>query len=60
MYTCVTPFSQGKDPTNLAWYRQAEIVHCRFAMLGVAGIMGPDLAAKVIYCVLKNSYQSYM
>jgi len=39
--------TQGKDPANLAWYRQAEIVHCRFAMLGVAGIVGPDIAAKV-------------
>ena len=29
------------------WYRQAEIVHARFAMLGVAGILVPDLASHV-------------
>jgi hypothetical protein len=39
--------SQGKDPANLVWYRQAEIVHARFAMLGVAGILAPDLASHV-------------
>jgi len=40
------PLGLGKDPETLAWYRQAEIVHCRFAMLGVAGILLPDLLAK--------------
>ena len=40
------PLGLGKDPANLAWYRQAEIVHARFAMLGVAGIALPDIAAK--------------
>lgn len=34
---------QGKDKGKLAWYQQAELVHCRFAMLGAAGILVPDL-----------------
>ena len=41
------PLGLGKDPANLAWYQQAELVHARFAMLGVAGVLGPDLAAHV-------------
>lgn len=27
----------------MKWYVQAELVHCRFAMAGVAGILGTDL-----------------
>lgn len=34
------PLGFGADPTALKWYRQAEIVHARWAMLGVAGILG--------------------
>jgi hypothetical protein len=34
---------QGKDAGKLKWYQQAELVHARFAMLGVAGILVPDL-----------------
>jgi hypothetical protein len=37
------PFSLGKDPAKLKWYQQAELVHCRFAMMGAAGILVPDL-----------------
>ncbi|KAK3281794.1 hypothetical protein CYMTET_3810 [Cymbomonas tetramitiformis] len=40
------PLGLAKDPDNLVWYRQAEIVHARFAMLGVAGCVFPDIAAK--------------
>lgn len=40
------PLGLGTDPETLSYYRQAEIVHCRFAMLGVAGILVPDIAAK--------------
>lgn len=39
------PLGLGKDPESLVWYRQAEVVHARFAMLGVAGILVPDLAS---------------
>ena len=31
------------DKDKLKWYQQAELVHCRFAMLGAAGILVPDL-----------------
>jgi len=40
------PLNLGSNPENLAWYAQAEIQHCRWAMLGTAGILLPDLAAK--------------
>ncbi|KAM7260262.1 hypothetical protein ACFE04_016003 [Oxalis oulophora] len=33
----------GEDPDALKWYVQAELVHCRFAMAGVAGILFTDL-----------------
>ncbi|XP_044346461.1 photosystem I chlorophyll a/b-binding protein 5, chloroplastic-like [Triticum aestivum] len=33
----------GEQPEDLKWYVQAELVHCRFAMAGVAGILGTDL-----------------
>merc|ERR550514_70401 len=31
------PLRLGSTPTNLARYQEAEIIHCRWAMLGVAG-----------------------
>ncbi|KAI8468393.1 MAG: light harvesting complex A [Monoraphidium minutum] len=37
------PLGLGKDSGKLRWYQQAELVHCRFAMLGAAGILVPDL-----------------
>ncbi|KAI4389542.1 hypothetical protein MLD38_001758 [Melastoma candidum] len=37
------PLGLGEDPESLKWYVQAELVHCRFAMLGVAGILFTDL-----------------
>ncbi|CAI5510028.1 unnamed protein product [Closterium sp. Naga37s-1] len=41
------PADFGFDPlglasSNLDWYVQAEVFHCRWAMLGAAGIMIPD------------------
>lgn len=36
------PLRLGSVPSNLKWYVQAELVHCRWAMLGAAGIMIPD------------------
>lgn len=41
------PLALGEDPEDLKWYVQAELVHARFAMLGMAGIMGPLAATKV-------------
>lgn len=37
------PLGLGADPTALKWYRQAELVHARWAMLGVAGILGQEV-----------------
>ncbi|KAM6551791.1 hypothetical protein CsatB_001599 [Cannabis sativa] len=37
------PLGLGEDPESLRWYVQAELVHARFAMLGVAGILLTDL-----------------
>ncbi|CAM0943939.1 unnamed protein product [Alopecurus aequalis] len=37
------PLGLGEQPADLKWYVQAELVHCRFAMAGVAGILGTDL-----------------
>ncbi|CAD6249372.1 unnamed protein product [Miscanthus lutarioriparius] len=37
------PLGLGEDPASLKWYVQAELVHCRFAMAGVAGILFTDL-----------------
>ncbi|XAR61882.1 hypothetical protein NMG60_11016425 [Bertholletia excelsa] len=37
------PLGLGEDPDNLKWFVQAELVHARFAMAGVAGILFTDL-----------------
>ncbi|WJX41371.1 Photosystem I chlorophyll a/b-binding protein 5, chloroplastic [Trifolium repens] len=37
------PLGLGEDPESLKWYVQAELVHCRFAMLGIFGILVTDL-----------------
>ncbi|KAH1252463.1 Photosystem I chlorophyll a/b-binding protein 5, chloroplastic [Glycine max] len=36
------PLGLAEDPASLRWYVQAELVHCRFAMLGVFGILVTD------------------
>jgi len=41
------PLGLGKDPKNLAWYVQAELVHARFAMLGTAGVLIPEALTKM-------------
>merc|ERR1711904_675311 len=33
------PLRLGTDPTLLKWFREAELQHCRWAMLGVTGIL---------------------
>ena len=38
------PLGLGEDPESLRWYVQAELVHSRFAMLGVAGILLTDVS----------------
>eukprot|EP00803_Ostreobium_quekettii_P006350 evm.model.scf_1870.2 EVM.evm.TU.scf_1870.2 scf_1870:22374-24665(-) len=37
------PLALGADPVALKWYRQAELQHARWAMLGCAGILGQEL-----------------
>ncbi|KAK8649010.1 hypothetical protein V6N13_129748 [Hibiscus sabdariffa] len=37
------PLGLGENPESLKWYVQAELVHARFAMAGVAGILFTDL-----------------
>ncbi|KAK9166414.1 hypothetical protein Scep_001605 [Stephania cephalantha] len=37
------PLGLGEDPESLRWYVQAELVHARFAMAGIAGILLTDL-----------------
>ncbi|MCO5576256.1 hypothetical protein L7F22_030065 [Adiantum nelumboides] len=37
------PLELGKEPEALRWYIQAELIHSRFAMVGVAGILSTDV-----------------
>lgn len=37
------PLGLGKDASRLKWYQQAELQNGRWAMLGAAGILVPDL-----------------
>ena len=41
------PLGLGSDERALKYFVQAEVVHARFAMLGVAGIVLPGLATKL-------------
>mmetsp|Transcript_23874 Transcript_23874/g.28866 ORF Transcript_23874/g.28866 Transcript_23874/m.28866 type:complete len:248 (-) Transcript_23874:230-973(-) len=40
------PLGLGADPKNLAWFQQAELMHARWAMLGVTGILVPEALTK--------------
>jgi light-harvesting complex I chlorophyll a/b binding protein 5 len=40
------PLNLAKDPEARRWYVQAELVHCRTAMAGVAGILIPAILTK--------------
>jgi hypothetical protein len=37
------PLNLGEDKAALEWYQQAELMHARWAMLGVAGMAAPEL-----------------
>ncbi|VFQ65045.1 unnamed protein product [Cuscuta campestris] len=41
------PLGLASDPESLRWNQQAEIVHCRWAMLAAAGIFIPEMLTKV-------------
>nr|ABK22868.1 unknown [Picea sitchensis] len=41
------PLGLGSDPETLKWNVQSELVHCRWAMLGAAGIFIPELLTKL-------------
>eukprot|EP01026_Neomeris_dumetosa_P067361 TRINITY_DN656_c0_g1_i16.p1 TRINITY_DN656_c0_g1~~TRINITY_DN656_c0_g1_i16.p1 ORF type:complete len:248 (+),score=41.24 TRINITY_DN656_c0_g1_i16:115-858(+) len=41
------PLSLGSDPDMLMWMRQAELIHCRWAMMGAAGIIIPAFLTKL-------------
>jgi light-harvesting complex I chlorophyll a/b binding protein 2 len=43
----VANLAAGSDPESLRWNVQAELVHCRWAMLGAAGIFIPELLTKI-------------
>ncbi|CAN1137253.1 Photosystem I chlorophyll a/b-binding protein 2, chloroplastic, partial [Linum perenne] len=45
-WICLT-IGPGSDPETLRWNVQAELVHCRWAMLGAAGIFIPEFLTKV-------------
>lgn len=33
------PLGLASDPEKLRWFKESELVHCRWSMLGVAGIL---------------------
>ncbi|XP_050947221.1 chlorophyll a-b binding protein 7, chloroplastic isoform X1 [Cucumis melo] len=41
------PLGLASDPESLRWNQQAELVHCRWAMLGAAGIFIPEFLTKI-------------
>merc|ERR1711990_18916 len=43
------PLRLGADVNAMKWYREAELQHCRWAMLGVAGILAADIARPDIF-----------
>ena len=40
------PLGLGADPEDLKFFVEAEIQHARWAMLGMLGILGPELMEK--------------
>lgn len=43
------PLGLGADSKALNWYRHAELVHCRWAMLGAAGVLVQELVKPEVY-----------
>jgi len=40
------PLNLGSDPELLTWFQQAELQHARWAMVGVVGIVVPEIMTK--------------
>lgn len=36
------PLGLGQDPASLARFQESELIHCRWAMLGAAGVLGVE------------------
>ncbi|EFN58886.1 hypothetical protein CHLNCDRAFT_29899 [Chlorella variabilis] len=43
------PLGLGANPERLAWFAESERVHCRWAMLGVAGILVQELVRPDVF-----------
>lgn len=43
------PLGLGADPAAMTWYREAELQHCRWAMAGVAGILGQEIVKPDVF-----------
>jgi len=43
------PLGLGSNPESLKWFAEAERVHARWAMLGVAGILGAELVKPGVF-----------
>ncbi|GFH08749.1 chlorophyll a-b binding protein, chloroplastic [Haematococcus lacustris] len=43
------PLGLGADPKALRWYRQSELVHARWAMLGVLGVLVQEIAVPDVF-----------
>ncbi|WP_289480764.1 chlorophyll a/b-binding protein, partial [Klebsiella pneumoniae] len=37
------PLGLAKEPASLARFRESEVFHCRWAMLGAAGVLGVEV-----------------
>ena len=37
------PLGLAKDPASLSRFQESEVIHCRWAMLGVAGALAVEL-----------------
>lgn len=46
---CLYAQGLGANPTALKWYQQSELVHARWAMLGVAGILVQELVKPSVF-----------
>jgi light-harvesting complex I chlorophyll a/b binding protein 4 len=43
------PLYLGADPAKLSWFREAELVHARWAMLGTAGVLAQEIVRPEIF-----------